>query len=61
VLGLPLRVGHERERPQVGLHGQLVVELVEDQRQVLAARQLAVHPDLAESAGQGWRGHAGSS
>ena len=51
--GGPLPDHGPGQRPQVGLHGHLVVELVEDQGQVLAARELTVHPDLTEAPWQG--------
>ena len=49
---LPLRVGDERQRPEVRLAGQLVIELVEHEPDVLAPRQLTVERDLSETARQ---------
>jgi len=46
VLRAPLRIGHQRQRPQVGLAGHLVVELIEDESDVATRRQLTLelHP-----------------
>ena len=48
VLVLPLRVRHQRQRPEVDLARHLEVELVEHPPEVLAAGKLAVHRDLRQ-------------
>ena len=52
VLRAPLRVRHQRQRPQVRLARQLVVELVEHPRHVPTGRKLTIELNLAQTARQ---------
>jgi hypothetical protein len=52
VLGTPLGIGDQRQRPQVRLTRHLVIELVEDQLDIPTRRQLTVEPDLAQTTRQ---------
>jgi len=49
---LPLRVGDQRQRPQVGLRRHLVVQLVEDQADITATGKLPRHAHRAEPPGK---------